>query len=74
MGRRAGRKTDVGRAELSSAAECLVRAEATCRDGLSEELTLEDLREALRHLGAITGEFSTEELYDRIFSTFCIGK
>ena len=35
---------------------------------------LEDLKAAMRHLGEITGEFGTEALYDRIFSTFCIGK
>ena len=39
-----------------------------------KELLLEDLRESHRHLGAITGEFDIESLYDRIFSTFCIGK
>ncbi len=42
--------------------------------GVPEDLVLEDLRRAMRHLGEITGEFSTEDLYDRIFSTFCIGK
>jgi tRNA modification GTPase len=41
---------------------------------LSEELVLEDLRDAMHNLGSITGEFTTEDLYDRIFSTFCIGK
>jgi tRNA modification GTPase len=43
-------------------------------DGLSEEWVLEDLRAAITALGAIGGELSNEELYDRIFSTFCIGK
>jgi tRNA modification GTPase len=33
-----------------------------------------DLRDALDALGEITGEVATEELYDRIFATFCIGK
>jgi len=28
----------------------------------------------MHNLGSITGEFTTEDLYDRIFSTFCIGK
>ena len=42
--------------------------------GLSEELVLEDLRQAMRHLGEITGQLDDEALYDRIFSTFCIGK
>lgn len=41
---------------------------------LGEEVVLEDLRAALASLGGITGEVANEDLYDRIFSTFCIGK
>ena len=59
---------------LEEAAAALDRATAASRDGLTEELVLEDLREAMQRLGEITGEFGTEDLYDLIFSTFCIGK
>jgi tRNA modification GTPase len=38
------------------------------------ELIAEDLRQAQIHLSEITGEFSTEDLLGRIFSSFCIGK
>lgn len=38
------------------------------------ELIAEDLRLAQKHLNEITGEFSTEDLLGRIFSSFCIGK
>ncbi len=38
------------------------------------ELVAVDLREALNHLGEITGETTTEDLLDRIFSQFCLGK
>ncbi|GIX31633.1 MAG: tRNA modification GTPase MnmE [Porticoccaceae bacterium] len=38
------------------------------------ELVAEDLRAVQRELGEITGEFTTEDLLDRIFSRFCIGK
>ena len=40
----------------------------------SEELILVGLHHALRFLGQITGETSTEDMLTRIFSTFCIGK
>jgi tRNA modification GTPase len=38
------------------------------------ELLAEELRQAQQALGEITGEFTTEDLLDRIFSSFCIGK
>lgn len=40
----------------------------------SEELILVGLHNALRYLGQITGETTTEDMLTRIFSTFCIGK
>ena len=41
---------------------------------LSNELLALDIRSALHHLGAITGEITTEDLLDNIFAKFCIGK
>jgi len=38
------------------------------------ELLAEDLRLAHQSLSEITGEFTTEDLLGKIFSTFCIGK
>ncbi len=47
-------------------------------DGLdkkrSGELLASDIRNALYHMGLITGEVSTEDLLNNIFSRFCIGK
>jgi tRNA modification GTPase len=40
----------------------------------SEEMVLVPLHNALRYLGEITGETTTEEILTQIFSTFCIGK
>jgi len=40
----------------------------------SEEIVLIGLHNALRYLGEITGETTTEDMLTRIFSTFCIGK
>lgn len=44
------------------------------KNGTSEEIVLVGLHNALRYLGQITGETTTEDMLTRIFSTFCIGK
>jgi tRNA modification GTPase len=49
---------------LSRAAACTTRS----------ELLAEELRLAQQNLGAITGEFSADDLLGEIFSRFCIGK
>ncbi|WP_020599712.1 tRNA uridine-5-carboxymethylaminomethyl(34) synthesis GTPase MnmE [Spirosoma panaciterrae] len=46
--------------------------------GLDNQVTPDwlamDLRVALQHLGQLTGEITTDDLLDSIFSKFCIGK
>ncbi|HMT71592.1 MAG TPA: hypothetical protein PKD16_15595 [Saprospiraceae bacterium] len=42
--------------------------------GLSSDFVAMDIREALFHLGTITGEVSTDDLLESIFRKFCIGK
>ncbi|MBK8517206.1 MAG: tRNA uridine-5-carboxymethylaminomethyl(34) synthesis GTPase MnmE [Saprospiraceae bacterium] len=42
--------------------------------GISTDFVAMDIREALYHLGTITGQVSTDDLLDSIFSKFCIGK
>lgn len=42
--------------------------------GSSGDLISIDLRSALHELGTITGQITTEDLLDSIFSRFCIGK
>ncbi|HLM00952.1 MAG TPA: tRNA uridine-5-carboxymethylaminomethyl(34) synthesis GTPase MnmE [Pyrinomonadaceae bacterium] len=61
--------------------DLLVRAEtgiktscALLEENASEEIVLVGLHNALRFLGQITGETTTEDMLTRIFSTFCIGK
>ena len=44
------------------------------QDYASEELVLVPLHNALRFLGEITGETTTEHILSQIFATFCIGK
>ena len=51
--------------------------EASCgllQSRTSEEIVLVGLHNALRYLGEITGETTTEDVLTRIFATFCIGK
>jgi tRNA modification GTPase len=71
--------------ESLRAAEVAVRcAEELCHErdpgmaipGLpgGDELIAVELRDALEHLGAIVGAVYTNDLLDRIFSRFCIGK
>ncbi len=59
---------------VRAASAALERASDALAGGVPDELILEDLRTVLRHLEEITGAFTTEDLLDRIFSTFCIGK
>lgn len=42
--------------------------------GISGDFIAMDIRQALHHLGTITGEISTDDLLESIFSRFCIGK
>ena len=59
---------------LERAAASLRSAEGAGRDGLGGEYVVVDLREALDRLGEITGDVDLETIYERLFSTFCIGK
>ena len=43
-------------------------------DEVSTDLFAIDIRQALFHLGEITGEVTTEDLLGNIFANFCIGK
>jgi tRNA modification GTPase len=43
-------------------------------DGYSEEIYVEELRKILPLIGQLTGEIRDEDVLDRIFSKFCIGK
>jgi tRNA modification GTPase len=62
------------RDHLQRAAEALGEVSEALQAGISGDLMAIDLRLALHHIGAITGEISTEEVLGSIFSKFCIGK
>lgn len=66
------------RATLHNALDALRRAQLWCTrsDNTldSAEWLATDLRSALREVGSILGDVTTEDLLERIFAEFCIGK
>ena len=65
---------DRHRHHLASAKDRLDTALDAMSNGVGPELVSEDLRLASRAIGAITGAVDVEDLLDRIFGEFCIGK
>lgn len=62
------------RTALLRAQEALNHAEASVARGLSGEFVAIDLRAAIDALGEITGAVTSDDILDRIFREFCIGK
>ena len=59
---------------LSNARETLQKAKDNMNNGITSDFVAMDTRQALHHLGTITGEISSDDLLGNIFSKFCIGK
>ncbi len=59
---------------LLSAKENLEHALMAMEHDFPADLVAEDIRLAARDIGKITGEIDSEEVLDRIFGEFCIGK
>ncbi|MDN0110293.1 tRNA uridine-5-carboxymethylaminomethyl(34) synthesis GTPase MnmE [Yersinia mollaretii] len=59
---------------LETAAQHLVQGHEQLVSAYAGELLAEELRLAQQSLSEITGEFSSDDLLGRIFSSFCIGK
>jgi tRNA modification GTPase len=62
------------RESLRTAAAALDRALAALETAAGEELLALEIRDALEHLGQTVGAVYTDDILDRIFSKFCIGK
>jgi tRNA modification GTPase len=59
---------------IDRAAEHLYLGKHQLEEHLAGELLAEELRLTQNHLNEITGEFSSDDLLSKIFSSFCIGK
>lgn len=59
---------------LQQAHHALTECIAATDQQLPQELLATHLREVVHHLGLITGEITTDDILNEIFSHFCIGK
>lgn len=59
---------------LTHAKESLESVKKGLGDKLSADLLAQDLKQALYHIGSITGEVTSGEVLNNIFGRFCIGK
>lgn len=59
---------------LTAGAESLQRVIDGLQTGIPTDFVAQDVREALHHLGLVTGAVTTADLLTSIFSRFCIGK
>ena len=62
------------RVVLGRALDILEQTSDSLNEGIGYELVAIDLRKALDTIGEVTGEVLTDDILDRIFSEFCIGK
>lgn len=61
-------------ASIGKAYQAVERAISTANRPMSSEVLALEIRLAIDHLGEVIGTTSSEDLLDRIFSQFCIGK
>jgi tRNA modification GTPase len=59
---------------LTSTFDSLTRVLTGMDGGVTGDFLAMDIRQSLHYLGEITGEITTDDLLDNIFSKFCIGK
>jgi len=59
---------------LKHVAQALTMVAQGLADNVPADLVAIDLRDALYHLGTITGEVTSDEVLGNIFSRFCVGK
>ncbi|MCP4456829.1 MAG: tRNA uridine-5-carboxymethylaminomethyl(34) synthesis GTPase MnmE [Cytophagales bacterium] len=59
---------------LTRTSQALSKVLTAISENVTGDFLAQDIREALHHLGEITGQVTTDDLLDNIFSKFCIGK
>ena len=59
---------------IQEAARALRHAQQAHHQGISADLLVLDLQDALQALGKITGEVGAEQILETMFSNFCVGK
>ena len=59
---------------LDKASDHLAIGQEQLEGYMAGEILAEELRITQQHLNEITGEFNSDDLLGRIFSSFCIGK
>ena len=59
---------------LTRAKEALTRGEAALIHGITPDAVLTDVEEAMTALGEVTGRTVREDITNRIFARFCVGK
>jgi tRNA modification GTPase len=59
---------------LNNALTSIKEVQQGIENNISSDLFATDIRNALHHLGLISGEVTTEDLLGNIFANFCIGK
>ena len=59
---------------MARAVEALERALAALKQGLTPDAVLVDVEAAMESLGEATGRVVREDITNRIFERFCVGK
>lgn len=68
------RHAEALRSARAALARIIPDTDPAARSLLAPETIAESLREALEHLGAISGRLTTEDILGKVFSSFCVGK
>ena len=62
------------KSDLQRAEKALQEARTAVENDLPLDIVSMDIQEALEALGELTGEVTTDDILDRIFGSFCVGK